>query len=376
TKVDFQGGVNAYLYGTRFFSYLALSYSPAKVAEWLSRSEDSKAYYSKQFEHVFGRKLTDVWDEWIEWEHFFQRLNLSAVRQFPVTETEHLSPQALGSVSRAYYNPRTNSLVGAFRFPGVIAHIGEISLDDAKINKIRDIKGPMLYRVTSLAYDVDSNTAWYTTDNYAFRDIIQVDVGTGKSKRVLTDARIGDIAFNKADKSLWGVRHLNGYPTLVRIPPPYTSWNQIHTFDYRVDVFDLDISPDGTLLAVTTGSTRGQQTLGVYRISDLMNQVVNPIASYQPPGFTPEGNAFSADGKYVFGSNYYTGVSNIFRLEVATNEIEFVSNAETGFFRPIPMEDGSLIVFEYTGEGFTPVRIDPQPLEDVGAIWFLGAMVA
>ena len=29
--------------------------------------------------------------------------------------------------------------------------------------------------------------------------------------------------------------------------------------------------------------------------------------------------------------------------------LEAVSNAETGFFRPIPRADGSLIVFEYTG---------------------------
>jgi hypothetical protein len=69
-------------------------------------------------------------------------------------------------------------------------------------------------------------------------------------------------------------------------------------------------------------------------------------------------------------------VSNIFRYEIATGDIEAVSNAETGFFRPIPLEDGGLIVSEYTGEGFRPVRIDPVPLEDVSAIRFLGAQIA
>jgi hypothetical protein len=28
--------------------------------------------------------------------------------------------------------------------------------------------------------------------------------------------------------------------------------------------------------------------------------------------------------------------------------LEAVSNTDTGFFRPIPREDGSLIVYEYT----------------------------
>ena len=75
-------------------------------------------------------------------------------------------------------------------------------------------------------------------------------------------------------------------------------------------------------------------------------------------------------------SSYYTGVSNIFRYELATQKVEAVSNASTGFFRPIPRADGKLMVYEYAGRGFTPVVIDPVPLQDLGAIKFLGAEIA
>jgi len=247
------------------------------------------------------------------------------VRQFPLTQSDRLTPNALGSVSRAFYNPQTNSLVGAFRYPGVVAHIGELSLDEGRIRRLKDIKGPMLYRVTSLAYDPQSNTAWYTTDNYAYRDLIELDVATGKTKRLIKDGRIGDLVFNPADRSLWGVRHLNGYATLVRIPAPYTSWNQIHTFPYGGDLYDMDISPDGEFLATSMGAISGEQTLRVFRISDLINGTVKEVAQYAPAPAMPEGAAFSTDGKYVFGSSYYTGVSNIFRLEIATGDIEFVN---------------------------------------------------
>ncbi len=64
------------------------------------------------------------------------------------------------------------------------------------------------------------------------------------------DARIGDLAFSRADRALWGIRHLNGIATLVRIPPPYTDWKQIHTVPYGEVPYDLDVSPDGTLLVV------------------------------------------------------------------------------------------------------------------------------
>ena len=59
SSVDFQVGVNEYLYGTRFFSYLALNYSPEKVVQWLRRDEGSKAYYASQFRQVFGTSLDE-----------------------------------------------------------------------------------------------------------------------------------------------------------------------------------------------------------------------------------------------------------------------------------------------------------------------------
>jgi hypothetical protein len=81
---------------------------------------------------------------------------------------------------------------------------------------------------------------------------------------------------------------------------------------------------------------------------------------------------FSADSRYLFGSSYYTGVSNIFRYEIATGELEALTNAETGFFRPVPLNDGSLLVFRYTGDGFVPSIISVSPITDINAITFFG----
>ena len=41
--IDFQVGANAYLYGTRFFTWLGLTHSPEKVVAWLRRDEGSAA---------------------------------------------------------------------------------------------------------------------------------------------------------------------------------------------------------------------------------------------------------------------------------------------------------------------------------------------
>ena len=377
-SVDFQVGVNEYLYGTRFFSYLGLTYSPEKVVEWLRRDEGSKAYYQGQFRHVFGASLDSAWADWIAWEKTFQRANLAAVETYPLTPVTRLTAGGLGSVSRAYYDPQSNALIGAFRYPGVIGHVGSLSLDSGKIDHLADIKGQMLYKVTSLAYDPDSGKAWYTTDNYAFRDVVEIDTRSGKKRQLLKDARIGDIVFSRADKSLWGLRHLNGFVTLVRIPPPYGSWSQIHTFDYGTNPFDLDVSPDGSMLSMSVGQIDGEQSVQVFRTADFdgSGMMPKPVAKLTLGTSTPEGFVFSPDGRYLFGSSYYTGVSNIYRFDIATQKYEAVSNSSTGLFRPMPQADGSMLAYEFAGEGFQPVRFDPKPVEDLGAIKFLGAEIA
>ncbi len=371
--IDFQVGANAYLYGARFITYLAYAYSPEKVVEWAQRNAGSRRSYEEEFDRVFGKRLNDAWQDWVGFEREFQLRNLDELRAFPITAHEQLLPEALGSVSRAYYNADRDSLIAGYRYPGVVSHIGELSLATGKVQKLDDIKGPMIYRVASVAYDMEADTVFYTTDNYAYRDLLAVDINTGKSRMLLRDVRIGELVFNANDKALWGIRHLNGYASLVRIPYPYEEWNLVRSFPYGTVVYDLDISPDGTLLSGSVGDIEGRHALQVHEIANLFDGTLEPIATFDFGSAIPEGFVFSADGRYLYGSSYYTGVSNIFRFELENGELEAVSNTETGYFRPIPVSDTELIVFDYTGQGFVPVRIKAEPIEDVSAISFLGS---
>lgn len=373
TQVDFQVGANAYLYGARFMTWLAYTYSPEKLVQWVQRTDDSRRSYEEEFDRVYGLRLNDAWQDWISWEREFQTGNLESVRQFPVTPHDDLADGALGSVSRAYYDEDSDALIAGFRSTGVVAHIGELSLHQGTVRKLEDIKGPMIYRVASLAFDPESQTIFYTADNYAWRDLVAIDRRSGKSSTLLRDARIGEIVFNRADRSLWGVRHLNGYAALVRIPFPYDEWNLVHSFPYGHIVYDLDISADGSYLSGSFGDVEGRQSVQVHRIEDLVDGDTTPYRQFDFGDAIPEGFVFSPDGRFLFGSSYYTGVSNIFRYELEKESLEAVSNAETGFFRPVPMQDGSLVVFHYTGQGFVPARIRAEPLEDVGAVTFLGS---
>jgi hypothetical protein len=373
TASDFQVGANSYLYGTRFFSYLALTHGPENLINWVTRTDDSKRYFSSQFKNVYGVSLSDEWSRWVEWEHEWQEANLERIRSHPTTEFRPLSPHALGSVSRGYYSPTERRIYAALLYPGETAHIAALDIDTGGLEKICEVRGAALYYVTSLAYDPDSGTLFLTTDNAGYRDLVAVDIGTGKTEMLVKDVRTGDLAFNRSDRSIWGVRHYNGLSTIVRIPHPYEEWNHVHSFPYGHDIFDLDISPDGRYLtgALTDISGMHLELIGMETKSLLMGSGSYDVL-FDFENSTPANFVFSPDGNYLYGSSYYSGVSNIYRYDLREKDMDLISNCETGFFRPLPVSDDSLVVFQYTGQGFVPGMISSQPIERAAAIQYLG----
>ena len=377
TTIDFQVGVNSYLYGTRFVSYLALRYGNDSLLAWFNRTEGSRRYFSSQFRHVYGRSLEDEWSRWIAWERDWQSANLEAIRRHPITASRPLTDRALGSVSRAYYDSTSRNIYVAVRRPGQVAYIAAIDVATGRIERLREVLGASGFSVTALAFDAASRTLFYTTNNADWRHLVALNLETGRSEVLLRDARIGDLAFNPADRSLWGVRHDNGFSTLVRLPPPYHEWNQIQTLPYGRDLFDLDISPDGSTLIGSMSEISGNQRLVRMNIAALMEGDATPeVLSDDFGEWSPSNFVFSPDGKYLFGSSYFSGVSNIFRYDLTRRVMEVLSNTETGFFKPVPISEDSVVVFRYTSRGFVPSMIPNEVPDSVSRIRFLGNEIA
>ncbi len=372
TAIDFQVGVNSYLYGTRFMSYLASQYGPDALLTWVTRTEGSSRFFATQFQQVYGRTLDEEWGRWIDFEHRWQDANLDSIRLGQVTAGRPLSERALGSVSRAFYLPKERTLYAAVRYPAQVAHIAAIDVDRGTMNKVCDVKGPALFYVASLAFDPRSGTLFYTANNNKWRDLCAADRRTGSSRTLLPEARIGDLAFDPADSSLWGVRHDNGFSTIVRIPSPYTEWNQVLTWPFGKDIFDLDVSPDGSLLVAGMAEINGTQRLISMSIPELLrgDSTYEVLQSFEKTSV--ENFVFSQDGRYLYGSTYYSGVSNLVRYDLAAKQMQWMTNGETGFFRPVPVSDDSLIAFQYTGQGFQPVWLPNRPIAEPNAVNYLG----
>jgi hypothetical protein len=382
TEIDFQTGANAYLYGTRFMDYLALTYGPQRLIAWWRRDAGSRRYYADDFKRVFGLSIEQSWQQWADFEHAFQQQNLRSVHEHPVTPFRDLAQKELGAVSRIYLSSDGSRVLTAVKYPGQLAHIVSIARNGGAVSYLKEIKGASGYAVTSLAYDPGTGTIFYTTNNNNYRNLEALDLRSGKSRMLLKAARIGDIVYNPADRSLWGLRLNNGYVQLVRIPFPYREWQSLYVFPSQEKAFDLDLSPDGSLASLSVSgpgqnsSSQRVMQVRVLRTDDLARGEATPLHTFTMGAAVPEGFVFSKDGRYLYGSSYYTGVSNIYRYEIATETLTAVSNAETGFFRPLPLDESQLIVLRYAASGFVPTLIDARPTEDLSAVTFLGEQVA
>jgi len=383
TEIDFQTGANAYLYGTRFMNYLAFTYGPERLLGWWRRDAGSRRYYADEFQQVFGLSINESWRRWIDFEHDFQLKNLQSVHEHPLTEFHDITHKDLGAVSRSYLSKDGSRLYTAVRYPGQVAHLVSISRHDGSVTNLAEIKGSKGYTVTSLAFDPQTETLFFTSNNVTtYRNIEALDLRTGKTRMLLHAGRIGDIVFNPADRSLWGLRLVNGRDVLVRLPPPYTDWQRLYTFSPNEEAFDLDLSPDGKLASLSVSGIGPRigapyvTQVRVLRTDALVHGDAAPLHTLTMGEAVPEGFVFSPDGRYLYGSSYYTGVSNIFRYELATEKLDAVSNAAVGFFRPLPLDDSRLIVLRYSAKGFVPTEIEARPTEDLSAVTFLGAQVA
>ncbi len=377
TTIDFQVGQNSYLYGTRFVTYLALVYGPEKLLRWFDREDTSKRYFSGQFERVYGKSLDEAWQEWIRWEHEWQHKNLERIRRHPVTPVRDVTARPLGSVSRSFYDPKSRELYLAINYPAEGAQIVAIDTEQGTLRKICDVVSPALYYVTSLAYDPSAGKLFFTTDNtQGWRDLNEVTVRGGRVRRLLDNCRAGDLVLNPADRSVWGVQHHNGISTLVCFPLPYDKgWNTILSLPYGKDIFDLDIAPDGTQLTASMIEIDGRQRLIAMDIGKLTGGDSSYEVLHEFENNSPENFVFSPDGRYLYGTSYYSGVSNIFRYDRSARRMEAMSNVEIGLFRPVRISDEYLLSFRYTASGFVPVITPNRPVEDVSAIHYLGQEV-
>ena len=391
TTSDFQGVTNSYLYGTRFMGYLANKYGPDQIIDWVKREDKSSGFFAKQFKQVFGFSIDKGWADWLAFEKKFQQGNIALIKENTITQAIPITEKILGSVSYAHFDQKRNKIYVAINYPGKVPFLAAIDLANGDIQHLTDIKGAALFYVSSIIYDEIGDKIYFTTDNNAQRDLNSFDLKTKKVRLLNEDARFGDLALNPVDKSIWGVKHDNGFSTIIKMIEndttddnsiPYSStFDGMITLRYGDDVFDMDISPDGKYLSAAVSDYKGTQKLILYEIDAFTGFESKSQVLFDFDDASPQSFRFTKDGKYLIGTSYFSGISNVYRIDLSNFDgegegVEVMSNAATGFFRPVLLDSSRLFVFEYKSKGFQPSIIANEPVDALSSINFLGTKTA
>lgn len=372
TTLDFQVGANAYLYGTRFVNYLASEYGYDKLIRFYNRTSDSKTFFGNQFKNVYGMPLRKVWNEWKLDEKKHQEENLSSVAEYPLTETVYLTKEPLGSVSPFVYDSGTGKAYAAMSAPGQFANITEVDINTLKQRKVTDFYGVQLYNPSFVALDANSKRLIYTVNNAKMRGLEVYDLNKRKVVKKLKLQRVNNIVYDNATDRLYGLFSNGGTQSLVRYDRNIENPEIIYAFPFGVSVFDIDISHDGKLLSVTTQGDNGEHSLLLFHVEDLEQA----LFKYDKLVTWDDSNLgqfrFSLDDRYLIGSSYYTGVSNLWQIEIESGDMQMLSNTDIGLFAPLEISPGKLIALQFERDGMRPVSLERKVVNDANAIELYG----
>ena len=372
STMDFQVGANAYLYGTRFVNYLTKEYGYEKLIRFYNRTADSRTYFGRQFKQVYGRPLRKVWNDWKEDEKRHQEENLSAIRAYPVTKTTPLTREPLGSVSPLVYDSGTGKAYAAMNAPGGFAQITELDLRTGRQRKVLTINGVQLYNPAFVALDRKGGRLIYTWNNSKMRGLAVYDLRKKKVVKKLKFQRVNNIVYDNANDCLYGLFSNAGTQSLIRYDRNLENPEVIYVFPFGVSVFDIDVSHDGKMISITRDGDNGEHTLQLFRTDDLANALIKPETLVTWEDTNLGQFRFSLDDRYLIGSSYYTGVSNLWQIDVATHGMELLSNTETGLFAPLEIEPGKLLALQFERDGMRPVALDRSVVNDANAIELYG----
>ncbi len=365
-----------YLYGTRFISYISIKYGAKALIKWYkSEPDDFYSGFRSKFEKIFGTSLSNAWDDFIIYEKNFQHINIEKLKSFPLTTLRYLNNEPLGWVTEPYFDNLQNEIYFGRHHPDKLAGIMKLSLSTKQTEEIGTLPTPSLIRVSSTAFDKKKGLFFYTTNNnQLFRDVWVLNVRTGGSKELFSDFRIGDLTVSPVTHELWGVRHSDGKMTLVYSPYPYTNIVPVVGFDLGDEIFDLSVSPNGKILAAVLHRASGQQSLILVELENLKNGGAFKYKTITAAG-TPESPSWNPENNIIYWNAYTNGVSNVYGINLLTNQISALSNTVNGLFHPIYISSDSLFAFEFTEKGFLPVMIGNKPANHLPAINYLGQEV-
>jgi len=368
----FPQGSAIYLYGSSLLKYVEDRYGPDKIREISHRyaSRLIPGGLSRVSREATGRGYDQLWQDWKE----------SQGRRYSL-EVEEATRRGLTPTTRLTFD-------------------GKGPREGPNPHYFHDGRGFVYQKAT-------------TTDHPAY---VLMDPVSGTS-RELMEVYSGGVAAPTPDGRALVFQRTNFQPLRHRVSGASdVSWDDLFRIDLRSGevreltrahrVHEPDVSPDGTQIACTVGTT-GRRDLAIVPITGGAPKVLAgalPGLAYGP-SWSPDGRqiaysrykpggfrdihiydlstgrdralwvdramdmdpSWSPDGRFVVLSSDRTGIFNLYAYELASARLYQVTNLLSGAFQPTVSPDGKRVVFT----GFTSLGFDIFSAAFDPTIWTL-----
>ena len=277
-------------------------------------------------------------------------------------------------MSPLVYDSVTNKAYAVSNAPGSFAHITEIDLQTGEEKKLHIVNGIQLYDPAFVALDQKGQRLIYTSNNAKMRGLEIYDIQRKKVVKKKKFQRINNIVYDNANDCLYGLFSNGGTQSIVRLDRDLENPEVIYAFPFGVSVFDVDISHDGLWLSMTRQGDNGEHTLLMFNTKGLAQAVFKPVELVTWKDSNLGQFRFSLDDKYLIGSSYYTGVSNLWQINLETREMEMLSNTDIGLFAPLETTPGQLLALQFKRDGLQPVMLAREVVKDANAVNLYGQL--
>lgn len=344
---QFPGGTGPYLFGGKFFEWLAETYGEKRMYKYQKLYASGLWLFSlnNKARRVYGKSFYKLWNEFKA--HLTQKYE-ALRRDLTALGLTHFETVVKNDDSQQYYTPSPNGEGYAYYEKSFDHHAAIVIKPDARTEPIR-LKRKLFGQ---MSFSKDGRYL-------AFSTLAGIEPKTSRSEVYYYDTKkkkLFRVAAEGYKKKSMHVRDpdfspVDGGQRWLVMVRTFLNTDQLYVYDlfekkgYVITREPKDtqfsnprFSPDGKKIVVSRRDPKtGFRDIVIYsRLGKKLLQVTRDAQADAHPVFSP-------DGSRVYFDTYRTGVANIFEYDLKKKTLTQLTNVLDGVFQPMPSADGSWV---------------------------------
>lgn len=351
-----------YLYGVMFLEYLAERYGERELIAFTHSYGDFlfSTGIDEAFKAHFGKSLGALWQDWL----VRLRVKYQAQRQALGKLTEPRLLTGSGNYTlQPKWTPDGRWLYYLQRGVDDYAQIRRLAADTGRSAKVLEA------RVSDdrFSFAPDGKSLVFAKADiyrnyYIYKDLYRLELAGGRLTRLTEGARATDPALAADGRTIAYVVNNNGQRKLAVAALGATISNsRLFSAEAGAQYFSPVPDQTGRHIAVAKKLNNGNQVI-ILADSETGREIeLTDAVRPTTEAFSEANPAFSPAGDYLFFDADYTGLVNLYALQLATGRLFQVTNVIGGALMPDVSPDGKKLAYvSYSSRGYDIAVLDVE----------------